>query len=155
MTIYAIDNWEAADQIDFQIDGENITYNGLNSSIFPSNLCGGYSKDMTLTLYFKIAHALPDLNFTMTSVMTQASTDRSFGMRHLEINFLDLVQETTPNACSHSGYDDSALQCCPDGDYLFERACRSCSVGCKRCLGDAAIDCTSCLDGYYYDGSVC
>ena len=55
-TLFAIDNWEAADQIDIEIDGVNIPFTGLNATIFPVNLCGGAEKDMTTTIYFTVAH---------------------------------------------------------------------------------------------------
>ena len=44
--LFAIDNWDPADQIDIQVGGESIPFSGLDSSDFPSNICGGAANDL-------------------------------------------------------------------------------------------------------------
>ena len=154
-TLFAIDNWETHDQINIQVGSAIIPYSGLDSSTFPSNICGGSTNDLETTVKFTVAHSGSTISLTVTSALSAPASDRSFGIRDITIRLYSTAEPTSTAACSDSGYEDVSVSCCPVGQFLSGATCTNCDTGCTRCTGTLASLCTACEDGYYFDGTQC
>lgn len=170
LRIFKIDNW-GGNSIQISIDS-NVLYTpslsnlaDTDNSLYFGNICDGSGIEDIIQLDQEFSH------FSSTLIY-KISGPNTFGLRNLKI--LIYKCDYTCKSCSGSAinqctacYDHATLSsagsCSCDDGYLVATTspcddavctvCNACSIGCKKCTGLSANQCTSCFANYFLDGT--
>ena len=166
--IFKIDTWGGS-SIQITVDSNSLpnqlltTLQDSDDQLFFGNICEGANNEDIIQIDQDFSHFSSTLVYKISGAYT-------FGVRNLKI--LIYKCDYTCKSCSEAAatkctecYDHATLSsgsCACDDGYLVATTtpcdlavcsvCNSCWLGCKKCTGLTATECTSCLANYFLDG---
>jgi len=160
ISFWAVGNWNfPADIMEFQFDNTIITGWPMNFQLFTQTACS-FESPGAIKIFARLAHSASTLNVKFTSRMDQETTNESWGIRDLNILFVQNPPSVSNSYCAlpwTAPNIPTAWKCATETNEYYGSVLlpQPCDPSCTTCFGAGSNRCYACSSGYYWDGDNC